>query len=350
MRRENSSQKNNSTNSINPSNPTAQFLIFTAEAGDFNIEVRVEGEMVWLTQKRMAELFDVTVPTINEHLKNIFETAELKEVSVVRNFRITAGDGKEYDTMHYNLDAIITIGYRVNSKQATHFRIWATQVLREFIIKGFVLDDERLKQGKKIFDTDYFKELLDRVRSIRASERRIYQQITDIFAECSIDYDKDSDTASEFYALVQNKFHFAITGKTAPEIIHGKANARLPHMGLATWKESPSGRILKSDVTVAKNYLSEIEIKQLERTVTGFFDYIEGLIERSNSFTMKEFAKSVDKFLAFNEYKILEGKGRISKADADNKALSEYTEFNKNQKIESDFDKEVKKIIKENKA
>ncbi len=330
-------------------NTTAGFLIFTAETGNPRIEVRVEGEMVWLTQKLMAELFDVTVPTINEHLKNIFETAELKENSVIRKFLITAADGKEYDTQHYNLDAVIAVGYRVNSKRATHFRMWATQVLRDFIIKGFALDDDRLKQGKKIFGVDYFRELLERVRSIRASERRIYQQITDIFAECSIDYDRESSVSHEFYAMVQNKFHFAITGKTAPEIIHGKADATLPHMGLATWKNSPAGRILQSDVTVAKNYLEENEIKQLERTVTGFFDYVEGLIERSNTFTMEEFAESVDKFLTFNEYKILDGKGRISKADADEKAIGEYKEFNKHQKIESDFDKEVKKIIEGNK-
>jgi len=332
-----------------PKNSTAQFLIFTAETGNPKIEVRIEGEMVWLTQKLMAELFDISIPTISEHLKNIFETGELKEDSVVRNFRITATDGKDYDTMHYNLDAVIAVGYRVNSKRATYFRIWATQVLRDFIIKGFALDDERLKQGKKLFNVDYFRELLERVRSIRASERRIYQQITDIFAECSIDYDPDSDITHQFYAMVQNKFHFAITGKTAPEIIYDKVDANLPHMGLETWKKSPTGRILQSDVTIAKNYLKVEEIKQLERTVTGFFDYIEGLIERNNTFTMKEFAESVDKFLSFNEYKILDGKGRVSKADADAKAISEYKEFDKHQKIESDFDKQVKKILEENK-
>jgi hypothetical protein len=326
-------------------NTTAQFLIFTAETGNPKIEVRIEGEMVWLTQKLMAELFDADVRTISEHLQNIFKSEELNEDSVVRVFRITAVDGKTYDTQHYNLDAVIAVGYRVNSKRATHFRIWATQVLREFIIKGFALDDERLKQGKKLFSVDYFRELLDRVRSIRASERRIYQQITDIFAECSIDYDSDSDVSQEFYAMVQNKFHFAITGKTAPEIIYSSVDRKLPTMGLATWKNSPAGRILQSDVTVAKNYLKEDEIKNLERTVSGFFDYIEGLIARSNTFTMKEFAESVDKFLTFNEYKILEGKGRISKATADEKAIGEYKEFNKHQKIESDFDKQVKKIL-----
>lgn len=331
-------------------NSTAQFLIFSAETGNPRIEVRVDEEMVWLTQKLMAELFDADVRTISEHLQNIFKSQELKEDSVIRIFRITAKDGKEYDTQHYNLDAVIAVGYRVNSKQATHFRMWATQVLREFIIKGFALDDERLKQGKKLFSIDYFRELLERVRSIRASERRIYQQITDIFAECSIDYNPDSPVSHEFYAMVQNKFHFAITGKTAPEIIHGKVDASLPNMGLTTWKNSPTGRILQSDVTVAKNYLEEGEIRQLERTVTGFFDYIESLIERSNTFTMEEFATSVDKFLTFNEYKILDNKGRISKVDADSKAVNEYKEFNKHQKIESDFDREIKKVIGDNKS
>lgn len=324
---------------------TAEFLIFTAETGIPRIEVRIEGETVWLTQRLMAELFDADIRTISEHLQNIFKTGELKEDSVIRIFRITANDGKEYDTQHYNLDAVIAVGYRVNSKRATYFRVWATKVLRDFIVKGFALDDERLKQSKKTFGVDYFRELLERVRSIRASERRIYQQITDIFAECSIDYDKDSDITHEFYAMVQNKFHFAIVGKTAPEIINSKADATLPHMGLTTWKNSPAGRILQSDVTIAKNYLEENEIKQLERTVTGFFDYIEGLIERNNTFTMEEFAASVDKFLTFNEYKVLSGKGQISKVDADAKAISEYKEFNKHQKIESDFDREIKKII-----
>ncbi len=328
-------------------NTTANFLIFTAETGIPRIEVRVEGEMVWLTQKLMAELFDADIRTISEHLQNIFKSEELDENSVIRKIRITAADGKEYDTQHYNLDAVIAVGYRVNSKRATDFRIWATSILRDFIIKGFVLDDERLKQGKKTFGVDYFRELLERVRSIRASERRIYQQITDIFAECSIDYDRDSTISHEFYAMVQNKFHFAITGKTAPEIIHSSADAALPHMGLATWKSAPTGRILQSDVTIAKNYLQEAEIKKLERTVTGFFDYIEGLIERSNTFTMEAFAGSVDKFLTFNEYKILDGKGQISKADADAKAIGEYKEFNKHQRIESDFDREVVKRLKD---
>lgn len=332
-------------------NTTAEFLIFTAETGNPKIEVRIEGEMVWLTQKLMAELFDTTPQNITLHLKNIYEEGELKESSTCKDFLQVQNEGGrdvERNLTHYNLDIVIAVGYRVNSKRATYFRIWATQVLREFIIKGFALDDERLKQGKKLFGTDYFRELLERVRSIRASERRIYQQITDIFAECSIDYDRSSQVSHDFYAMVQNKFHYAITGKTAPEIIYNNADATLPHMGLTTWKNSPTGRMLQSDVTIAKNYLKEVEIKQLERTVTGFFDYIEGLIERSNTFTMEEFASSVDKFLTFNEYKILDGKGRISKVDADEKAVSEYKEFNKHQKIESDFDREVKKIIGKN--
>lgn len=335
-----------------PKNTTANFLIFTAETGNPQIEVRVDGEMVWLTQKLMAELFDVTVPTINEHLKNIYNSAELSESATIRKFLIVQNEGGREvsrEVEHYNLDTVIAVGYRVNSKRATHFRIWATQVLRDFIVKGFVLDDERLKQGKKTFGIDYFRELLERVRSIRASERRIYQQITDIFAECSIDYDRESIVSHKFYAMVQNKFHFAITGKTAPEIIYTTADAVLPHMGLTTWKNSPDGRILQSDVTIAKNYLKEEEIKQLERTVTGFFDYIEGLIERSNTFTMEEFAESVDKFLSFNEYKILEGKGSISKTDADEKAISEYKEFNRHQRIESDFDREVKRLTSDEK-
>lgn len=326
-------------------NTTTQFLIFTAETGNPQIEVRIEDEMIWLTQKLMADLFDVSIPTINQHLKNIFETKELHEDSVIRNFLITATDGKEYDTMHYNLDVVIAVGYRVNSKRATDFRIWATSILRDFIIKGFALDDERLKQGKKFFGVDYFRELLDRVRSIRASERRIWLQITDIFAECSVDYQKDSQGAKDFYAMVQNKFHYAIVGQTAAEIIYNKADASQPHMNLTTWKNSP-GRILQSDVIIAKNYLQEDEIKKLERTVTSFFDYIEGIIERKKTFTMEVFAQSVDKFLTFNEYKILDGKGRISADQAKEKAIGEYEEFNKHQKIESDFEKEMKKILK----
>ncbi|MGH7203344.1 MAG: virulence RhuM family protein [Candidatus Levyibacteriota bacterium] len=331
-----------------PKNITSQFLIFTADSGEPRIEVRVENETVWLTQAKIAELFGVLQPAIAKHLKNIFESKELDEDSVHSILEYTAKDGKSYKTKFYNLDAIVAVGYRVNSKRATQFRIWATQVLREFIIKGFALDDERMKQGQKTFGIDYFRELLERVRSIRASERRIWLQITDIFAECSIDYASNSDEARNFYAFVQNKFHYAIAGQTAAEVIHSKADHNKPHMGLTTWKNSPDGRVLQSDVIVAKNYLHEEEIKRLERTVSGFFDYIENIIDNRSTFTMQEFATSVDKFLSFNEYKILDGKGLISMEKAKEKAITEYTEFNKHQKIESDFEKQVKKVLEKN--
>jgi hypothetical protein len=317
--------------------------MYTDPEGDVRAEVLYDNENIWLTQKQMGELFSVQTPTINEHLQNIFKNGELKEDSVIRNFRITASDGKPYDTMHYNLDAIISVGYRVNSSRATQFRIWATKTLKEFMIKGFVLDDERLKNGSN-FGKDYFEELLERVRSIRASERRIYLKITDIFQECSIDYDKNSQTTRDFFANVQNKFHFAIHGRTAAETIYEEADRGKKHMGLTTWKHSPKGRILQSDVVIAKNYLKESEIKKLERTISGFFDYIENVIENKNTFTMAEFAESVDKFLNFNQYKILDNKGSISKNTADRKAIEEYREFNKTQKINSDFEKEIKKL------
>ncbi len=321
-------------------------IIYSAPTGEVRVDVFVEGETVWLTQKSMGELFGVVKSTISEHLSNIFETNELQRDATVRNFRTVQQEGERTvnrDIEYYNLDAIISVGYRVNSSKATQFRIWATQTLKEYIIKGFVLDDNRLKQGQTLFGKDYFKELLRRVRSIRASERRIYQQVTDIFAECSIDYDRNSDTTKHFYAMVQNKFHFAITGKTAAEIVFKLSDKKKENMGLSTWKNAPEGRIVKSDVIVAKNYLPEKEIAQLERTVTGYFDYIEGLIERENSFTMEQLAESVNKFLSFNEYKVLQGKGKISKLQADKKAVKEYDEFNKTQKIISDFDKEIKK-------
>lgn len=322
-----------------------QFVLYSTENGNVKLEIFLEEETLWLSQKMMAELFEVEVNTINYHIKEIFKSGELEEDSVIRKFRITASDGKNYNTSFYDLDMIIAVGYRVNSRRATQFRIWATSVLKEFIIKGFVLDDERLKQGKKVFDKDYFRELLEKVRSIRASERRIYQQITDIFAECSIDYDPQSETTRDFFATVQNKFHFAITGQTAGEIVYNNADNNKPYMGLTTWKNSPQGRILSSDVVVAKNYLSEDEIKKLERAISSFFDYIENIIERRHSFTMEEFAKSVIKFLEFNEYKILEGKGKISREEADKKALEEYKIYNKKQVIESDFDKNLKKLF-----
>jgi hypothetical protein len=321
-----------------------KFLLYTAPTGEIRVDVLLQDESVWLTQKAIAELFGVQRPAITKHLINIFESGELNEILVSSVLEHTAEDGKNYQTKFYNLDAIISVGYRVNSAKATQFRIWATQALKEYIIKGFVLDDNRLKQGQAIFGKDYFKELLQRVRSIRASERRIYQQVTDIFAECCLDYDKNAQITKNFYAMIQNKFHFAITGNTAAEIIHKKADKAAENMGLTTWKNAPDGRILKQDVIIAKNYLDEKEIKQLERTVTSYFDYIEGLIERENTFTMEQLAESVNRFLNFNDYKILEGKGTISKIQADKKAIKEYEVFNKTQKIISDFDKQIKKL------
>lgn len=334
-------------------NKDFQFLVYNTPNDNITINTIVKDETIWLTQKAMAELFDVQVPAINKHLKNIFEEKELDERVVVSKMEITTKHGamtgktQTKDTNFYNLDAIISVGYRVNSAKATQFRIWATNILKEYMIKGFILDDERLKQGKTAFDKDYFKELLERVRSIRASERRIWQQITDIFAECSIDYDKNSPTTKEFYATIQNKFHFAITGQTAAEIIYNKADSTKENMGLTTWRNSPDGRILKSDTKVAKNYLEEKEIRQLERTVTGYFDYIEDLIERENTFNMAEFAKSVNEFLAFRKYDILpdNNKGKISMKQAQDKAGAEYDKYNKTQKIVSDFDREVKQLI-----
>ena len=305
---------------------------------NISVDVLYDNEDFWLTQKSMSKLFGVEINTINYHLKEIFKTEELHEESVIRKIRITANDGKSYNTNFYSLDAIIAVGYRVNSKEATDFRIWATNTLKEFIKKGFVLNDEFLKNGPK-FGKDYFKELLERIRSIRTSERRIWQQITDIFAECSIDYDKNSEITQKFYATVQNKFHFAITGSTAAEIIYNKADHTKQNMGLTTWKNSPDGRILKSDVMIAKNYLDEKQIKRLERAVSGYFDYIEDLVERENTFTMDEFAKSLNEFLEFRRYDILKDNGKISRKEAEEKAEKEYLEFNKTQKITSDFDK-----------
>lgn len=325
-----------------------KFLLYQSEDEDVSINALVKDETIWLTQKTMARLFDVEVPAISKHLSNIFEEGELKQEATVSKMETVQTEGKrnvKRTLDFYNLDAIISVGYRVNSKRATAFRIWATKVLREYMIKGFAIDDDRLKQGETAFGKDYFRELLERVRSIRASERRIWQQITDIFAECSIDYDKDSQETHEFYAMVQNKFHYAITGNTAAEIIYNSADRNKENMGLMTWKNAPDGRILKSDVTVAKNYLDEKQIRRLERAVTGFFDYIEDLIENETSFTMSEFANSVNAFLEFRKFNILEGKGKITKKLANEKAEIEYDEFNKHQKITSDFDKEIKKLL-----
>ena len=320
---------------------TGNVIVYQAENESVSTNVLFKDETFWMTQKDMAKLFDVNVPAISKHLKNIFESGELVISAVISKMETTAEDGKTYQTNYYNLDAIIAVGYRVNSKKATQFRIWATGVLREYIIKGFALDDVMLKNGRS-FGQDYFKELLRRVRSIRASERRIYQQVTDIFAACAIDYDAQSPITREFFGTIQNKFHYAITGQTAAEIIHSHADATKDHMGLTTWESGPEGRIYKKDVIVAKNYLSVEEIEQLERMVSSFFDYIERIIERRETFTMKAFIESVDKFLDFNEYQILTNKGLISMTQAQKKAVNEYKTFNTQQKVISDFDKFVK--------
>lgn len=331
-------------------NNEIEFLIYDLPDEEGRVQVVIKDETIWCTQKAMAHLFGVGIPAISKHLKNIFTEGELQKEVVVSKMEITtrhgAIEGKTQVSAvdFYHLDAIISVGYRVSSARATKFRQWATQTLNEYIRKGFVLDDERLKQGTAVFGKDYFRELLERVRSIRASERRIWQQITDIYAECSIDYDRQAPTTKEFYAMIQNRFHYAITGQTAAEIISSKADHTKKHMGLTTWKNAPDGRILKSDVSIAKNYLKEREIRQLERAVTSYFDYIENQIERQNSFTMEQFAASVNKFLTFNDYKILPNKGTISALQAKEKAEGEYDIFNKTQRIDSDFDKEIRKL------
>lgn len=329
-----------------------KFLLYKAEQENISVDALVKDETIWLTQKAMAELFDIDKSGISRHLKNIFESGELEENVVVAKIAIPTKHGaipeKEQlsPTNYYNLDAIISVGYRVDSIRATHFRKWATGVLKEFMIKGFAIDDDRLKQGKTAFGKDYFRELLERVRSIRASERRIWQQITDIYAECSIDYDRTAPTTNDFYAMVQNKFHYAITGQTGAEIVYTHADHTKENMGLTTWKNAPGGRILKSDVKIAKNYLDKKQIQRLERTVSGYFDYIEDLIERENTFTMEQFAESINEFLAFRRYEILPDKGKISSKTAEEKAFAEYDIFNKSQKLESDFDKATKKYLK----
>ena len=326
-----------------------EFIIYSTPEEDIRIDAAVKDETIWLTQKGMAALFDCSSDNISLHLQNIYADGELAENATTEEISVVRKEGNRQvnrKLKYYNLDAIISVGYRVNSRRATQFRIWATGVLKEYMIKGFAMDDERLKQGKTVFGKDYFRELLERVRSIRASERRIWQQITDIFAECSIDYDRNAELTQRFYAMVQNKFHFAITGQTAAEIVFTHADSTKEHMGLVTWKNSPDGRILKSDTPIAKNYLQEKEIRQLERTVSGYFDYIEDLIERENTFTMEQFAASINEFLAFRKYQILPDgeKGRISAAQAKAKAAAEYDVFNRTQPIESDFDKAIKKL------
>ena len=328
-----------------------QFLLYSLPDEEGKVQVVIKDETLWCTQKAMAQLFGVGVPAISKHLKNIFEEGELSKNVVVSKMEITTQHGamegktQSKDVEFYSLDAIIAVGYRVSSLKATRFRQWATKILHEYIKKGFVMDDERLKQGTAVFGKDYFRELLERVRSIRASERRIWQQITDIYAECSTDYDKNSTTTQDFYAMIQNRFHYAITGQTAAEIVYTKSDHTKEHMGLTTWKNAPDGRILKSDVSIAKNYLQEKEIRQLERAVTGFFDYIEDLIERENTFNMEQFSASVNEFLAFRRYQILPDKGKISAAEAKQKAENEYDIFNRTQRIDSDFDKEIRGML-----
>jgi hypothetical protein len=331
-----------------PSDELSELLFYTTPNGSVKIEIYIQNETVWLSQQKLALLFGIERSVITKHLKNIYASNELIKESTCAKIAQVQTEGNREVTREiefYNLDAIISVGYRVNSSQATQFRIWATERLKEYIIKGFTMDDDRLKNGQ-YFGKDYFKELLERIRSIRTSERRIYQQITDIFAECSIDYNANDETTKHFYASVQNKFHYAITGDTAAEIIFKKVDSNKPYMGLSTWKNAPEGRILKSDTSIAKNYLSEIEIKKLERTVSGYFDYLENLVENRISFTMADLANSVNKFLSFNEYKVLEGLGKISKKEAEEKAFTEYDKFNKTQNILSDFDKDILRQLK----
>lgn len=328
-----------------------QFLLYNMPEDSGKVQVVIKDETIWCTQKAMAQLFGVGVPAVSKHLKNIFEEGELSPEMTISKMETVINRGKRGEVNEfidfYNLDAIIAVGYRVSSLKATRFRQWATKILNEYIRKGFAMDDERLKQGTALFGKDYFRELLERVRSIRASERRIWQQITDIYAECCIDYDRNAKTTRDFYAMVQNRFHYAITGQTAAEIIYTKADHTKEHMGLTTWKNSPDGRVLKSDVSIAKNYLQEKEIRQLERTVAGYFDYIEDLIERENTFNMEQFAASINEFLTFRRYQILPDKGKISAAQAKKKAEEEYALFDPTQQIDSDFDKEVRKMLKD---
>ena len=324
-----------------------QFILYNLPEKEGKVQVIIRDETLWCTQKAMAQLFGVDRTVVSKHLKNIFESAELQQDSVCAKFAHTAEDGKIYNTQFYNLDAVISVGYRVNSLQATRFRQWTTKILNEYIKKGFVLNDDRLKQGETVFGQDYFQELLERIRSIRASERRIWQKITDIYAECSIDYDKDSPTTHDFYAMIQNRFHYAITGQTVAEIVYHNADHAKEHMGLTTWKNSPNGRILKSDVTVAKNYLPEKKIKELELAVSAFFEYIEKLIRRRNTFNMEQFSESVAKFLSFMDYQILPDKGRISAVQAKAKAEQEYDIFNLTQPIDSDFDKQIRGVLEQ---
>ncbi|WP_205702253.1 virulence RhuM family protein [Capnocytophaga sputigena] len=322
---------------------SSEVILYTTPKGAIKIEILFENETFWLTQKKLAELFSVEVNTINYHLKEIFKTKELEENSVIRKIRITANDGKKYMTNFYNLDAIIAVGYRVNSYSATQFRIWATNTLKEFIIKGFVLDSERLKQGKN-FGEDYFDELLEKIREIRASERRFYQKITDIYAQGSIDYDPKAPQTQLFYQTVQNKLHWAITGYTASEIISKRANANLPNMGLTSWKNAPKGKILKSDINIAKNYLTEKELKDLEEIVSMYLDYAENQAKRKILMKMNDWIQKLDSFLSFNEYGVLKDAGKVSAEVAKQLALKEYSKFSiiQDKTYISDFDLLIK--------
>ena len=322
-----------------------QFLLYTAPNGAVKVDVFLKDETLWLTQKALAELFGVQRPAITKHLRNIFSSGELTEDSVCSILEHTAGDGKTYSAKYYNLDAIIAVGYRVNSFQATQFRIWATQTLREFIIKGFVMDDERLKQGKRVFGKDYFDELLERIREIRASERRFYQKITDIYA-LSLDYSAAAPLTKEFFATVQNKLHWAITGQTAAELIYSAADATRIYMGLTTWKHAPGGKILKTDVTVAKNYLNEAHVKELNRIVSGYLDLAENRAERGIAMTMVDWVGFLHGFLELSKYPILQDKGKVSALEAKLKAEGEYEVYRQRQDVEyiSDFDRDIKRI------
>ena len=341
----------------NPTTSQSEFLLYTSQNGEVKVDVLLQDETVWLTQKGMQELFDKAKSTVSEHIKNIFEEGELEEQLVVRKFRTTTLHGAMPDKTqenwinYYNLDVIISVGYRVKSQRGTQFRIWATKILREYIIKGFAMDDDRLKQGSTLWGKDYFGELLERIREIRASERRFYQKITDIYAQCSIDYDPKADITQTFYKTVQNKLHWAITGHTAAEIIKERANANKTHMGLTTWKNAPEGKVLKTDITVAKNYLSEKELKDLNRIVTMYLDFAELQAERQNSMTMNDWVNKLDGFLQFNDYKVLKDAGKISATIAKQLAEQEYQKFRIEQDnvFESDFDKKVKEIIQKGK-
>ena len=338
-------------NQIVPNNSFTEFLLYTTANGKVKVEIFLRDENIWLTQAKIAELFGVGIPAINKHLSNIFECGELLENSVISILETTASDGKMYKTMFYNLDAILSVGYRVNSAQATQFRIWATERLKEYIIKGFTMDDERLKNPNNIFGKDYFEEQLARIRNIRSSERRMYQKITDIYAECSADYSPESNITKQFFATVQNKLHFAITGKTAAEIVYERAGSAKPHMGLTVWKNSPKGKIRETDVVIAKNYLNEKELDHLNRIVTMYLDFADMQAKRGILMYMKDWVSKLDAFLKFNERQILGDAGQISHEVAEALALQEYEKYRtiQDKNYISDFDREVKKIFQSKK-